>query len=188
MAGDPTGIHARIELPEEGNLSAEGQAVYQSVLKTRGNLEGPFLAWLHSPLLAGAAEKLGQVCRYGTHLKPVESELLILIVAAHMRCAAEWQIHAPIALKAGLDAAAVEALRAGAAPDFPETSLATLYAFARELLTTHRVDDGRFAAAHDAFGTATLVEIVGVLGYYSFAAMTLNAFEMRIEGAADPFA
>ena len=61
-----------------------------------------------------------------------------------------------------------------------------LYDFAHELLTTQRVSARVFAQASETFGTEGVVELVGLLGYYAFAAMTLNAFEMTIETDAAP--
>jgi 4-carboxymuconolactone decarboxylase len=175
-------MRARIALPDPALLTAEGQEIHRSILETRGNVEGPFLAWLHSPGLAGPAQQLGAFCRYGTLLAPDESELLILLVAAHFDCSAEWAIHAPIALRAGIAQAAVNAIarrEPPAAPDLtPRQHLLT--DFTTQLLTTNRVDDIAFAAVTDTFGTQATVELVGVIGYYSLVAMTLNAFAMTV--------
>src|ERR1700676_4154780 len=100
---------SRIPFVDPERLSVAGRDIYASILQTRGNVEGPFLVWLHSPGLAAPAEKLGAFCRYNTSLAKVESELLILTVAAHFRCTGEWQIHAAIALEAGLDSASLDA-------------------------------------------------------------------------------
>lgn len=180
----PSKMRARIALPDPSRLSPEGRRIYESILSTRGNVEGPFLAWLHAPKLADPAERLGAFCRYGTHLQPIESELLILQVAKAFRCDAEWQIHAPIAARAGLSPAVIGDVRAGRKPKLPSERLATLHDFARELLDAQRVSDELFARACGLFDLETVVELVGLLGYYAFVAMTLNAFEMAQESDA----
>ena len=179
-------MRARTTLPRPEDLSDAQRAVYDSILATRGNIDGPFLVWLNSPVLAGHAEKLGAFCRYETSLDRDQVELLILLVAARFRCNGEWAIHAPIALDAGVPAAVIEAIRVGRAPQLDEPGLDVLYRFANVLLRTNRIDDDGFAAAAELFGLPVLVEVVGVLGYYALVAMTLNAFDMDVAGDGPP--
>jgi 4-carboxymuconolactone decarboxylase len=179
-------MKARIDLPKTDQMSAAQRAVYDSILATRGNVDGPFLAWLNSPDLAGHAEKLGAFCRYGTGLDRRETELLILIVAARFRCNGEWRIHLPIALDAGIPAAVAEAIRTGRVPQLDDPRLRALYEFASALLASNRVDDATFAAASALFGAQVLTEAVGVAGYYAMVAMTLNAFEMDVAADGPP--
>jgi 4-carboxymuconolactone decarboxylase len=178
---------SRIPLVRHEELSPAGRDVYQSILKTRGNLDGPFLAWLHSPDLAAPAEKLGAFCRYSTSLAEIESELLILLVAAHFRCGGEWQIHAPIASRAGLDTESIDAIRTGVAPTLASLRLTVLHTFSDELLNHNQISEASFAHARELFGDRGCVEIVGVVGYYSLVAMTMNAFEIRCADGDDPF-
>lgn len=178
-----TQLQSRLALPEVAGFDVEQRAIYESIMATRGNLNGPFLAWMHSPRLASLAEKLGAFCRYDTQLALVESELLILCVASRFQCVGEQQIHEPIAREAGLSDAAIAALRAGRDPEFSEPRLRMLHRVASLLLTTNRIPDSDYAAAEAEFGTTPLVEIVGIIGYYSLVAMTLNAFEMRLPSA-----
>jgi 4-carboxymuconolactone decarboxylase len=179
---------SRIPLVRHEHLSPAGREVYQSILDTRGNLDGPFLAWLHSPGLAAPAEKLGAFCRYSTSLAEIESEFLILLVAAHFRCVGEWQIHVPIASRAGLDTASIDAIQIGVPPAPASPRLSVLHSFSDELLNHNQISEGSFVKAREMFGDRGCVEIVGVLGYYSFVAMTLNAFEIRCTDSGDTFA
>jgi 4-carboxymuconolactone decarboxylase len=178
---------SRIPLADPEQLSTAGRDIYASILKTRGNLDGPFLAWLHSPGLAAPAEKLGAFCRYNTSLAKVESELLILLVAAHFRCAGEWQIHATIAAEAGLDCASIDAILMGLTPTLPSSRLSTLHALSTELLRHNEISRTTFTQAREMFGDPALVEAVGVVGYYSFVTMTLNAFGIQLPDRNDPF-
>jgi 4-carboxymuconolactone decarboxylase len=178
---------SRIPFVDPERLSVAGRDIYASILETRGNVEGPFLVWLHSPGLAAPAERLGAFCRYNTSLTKVESELLILTVAAHFRCTGEWQIHAAIALEAGLDGASIDAIRTGGAPVLRSFRLTLMHALAAELLRHNSISRTTFARARDELGDQEFVETVGVIGYYSFVAMTLNAFEIRYADRDDPF-
>ena len=175
-------MKSRLTLPEPGAMTAEQREIFDSIVATRGNVSGPFLAWMLSPGLAAPAEKLGAFCRYQTGLALVESELLILVVAAAHRCTGEQQIHEPIALQAGLPAQAVQDLREGRRPALATPRLQLLERVAHNLLHAHRIDDALYTEARGVFGEQTLVEVVGVIGYYALVACTLNAFEMRLDG------
>jgi 4-carboxymuconolactone decarboxylase len=155
----------------------------------RGNLNGPFLAWIRTPELAQHAQRLGAFCRYQTGLPLRLSELAILVTAARWRSQAEWYIHHPIALAAGLPSAVADAVLAGIQPAFDDDDDALIYAFATELYETRRVSETTYAAALARFGEATVVNLVGLLGYYALVSMTLNVFGMRADGQAQlPFA
>lgn len=164
-------------------------AVLDEILSgLRGNLAGPFMAWIASPELAEHAQRLGAFCRYRTGLPLRLSELAILVTAAQWRSQAEWQIHCPIAIKAGVSDAVVQALLDGHRPEFADADEALIYEFAIELYDAKRVSDATFNEAVQRFGHETIVNLVGLLGYYALVAMTLNVFEMRAdEDAPLPF-
>lgn len=165
------------------------KAVLAEILSgPRGNLNGPFLGWIASPELAQHAQRLGAFCRYRTGLPLRLSELAILVTAARWRSQAEWHIHHPIALDAGLPAATAEAIRDGVEPAFESDDDALIYAFANELYDARRVSDATFARAEERFGHEVVVNLVALLGYYALVAMTLNTFGMRAEGQTElPF-
>lgn len=173
-------MQSRLHLPAPEAMSPAQKAIHDSVLRTRGNVQGPFLAWLLSPGLADPAQQLGAFCRYGTSLSLQESELLILLVAAHYDCAGEQQIHEPIARKAGLADAVLAAIRAHQPPPLETPRLRLLEEVARELLEAKKLPDALYARAAAELGETTLVELVGVVGYYALVAYTLNAFDMRV--------
>lgn len=174
-------MKSRLALPDVENLSMEQQAIHASIIATRGNLDGPFLAWMHSPAMASHAEKLGSFCRYQTGFSTIESELLILCVAAHFRCVGEQLIHEPIALRAGLSETVIAHLRAGTPPSLTDERLQLLYRLSTELMRENRIGPDSLGAGLAAFGERGMVELVGIVGYYIFVAMTLNAFDMRAE-------
>lgn len=171
-------MQARISVPSEDQMSDAQREIYESILRTRPSIDGPFLAWLHSPGLASPAEKLGAYCRFGAALSQRETELLILVVAARFDCIGEWKIHAPIAAREGLADEAIEAIRTGAEPALADPRDRLLWTLARQLLDTNRIEAALFETARATLGVPALVDVVGIVGYYSFVAMTLNAFEM----------
>jgi 4-carboxymuconolactone decarboxylase len=171
------------------DLDEQQKRVHDAIAKgPRGKVEGPLRVWLNSPAFAERAQALGAFCRFGTSLPPRLSELAILVTGAYWRAGFEWFAHAPIALEAGLDPAAVEAIRTGAEPALGKADERAVYAFSRELLMERRVSQATYELAERALGRTSLVDLVGILGYYGLISMTINAFEVPIpETAKDPF-
>jgi 4-carboxymuconolactone decarboxylase len=174
---------------DESNLTTEQQAVFDRIRAgPRGLVEGPLRVWLASPQLADHAQALGAFCRYGTRLPQRLSELAILIVGAHWQAGFEWHVHAPLAVKAGVEPAVAEAIRRGADPKLERKDEAAVHRFSVELLRRKHVTDEAYAAAEGELGREALVELVGILGYYTLISMTINAFKVPIPGVADdPF-
>ena len=172
------------------SLTPAQRQVHDAIVSgTRGVVEGPLRVWLQSPELAQHAQALGAFCRYGTSLAPRLSELAILVMGAYWRAGFEWHAHAPLALKAGVPAEIVEAIRKGETPHFAEPDMAAVHAVARELLETRGVSEPTYRAAEAQLGRTGVVELVGILGYYTLISMTIKAFEVPVPaGSAEPFA
>lgn len=173
-------IQSRLSELTEATMDDAQRAVLKDILAgPRGNLDGPFLAWIQSPELANHAQRLGAFCRYGTRLELRLTELAILFTAAWWQSQAEWQIHEPIARAAGVTGSVIEALRQQAVPLFVREDEHLVYSLGKSLYETRRIDEILYASAVKAFGEPGVVELVGVFGYYSLVAMTLNVFAVR---------
>lgn len=173
-------IQSRLTSLDEAHMDEAQRAVLKEILSgPRGNLDGPFLAWIHSPELAHHAQRLGAFCRYGTRLELRLTELAILFTAAWWQSQAEWQIHEPIARSAGVSDQVIEALRQETLPPFTQDDERLVYRLGKSLYETRRIDDGLYAQAVQAFGEPAVVELTGVFGYYALVAMTLNVFTVR---------
>jgi len=160
-------------------LSAEQSRVYESIASgPRGGVHGPLAVWLNRPELADKAQELGRYCRYDSSLPPRLSELAILTTARIWDAAFEWQAHEPAARKAGLADAVIKALEEDRDPTFDEQDESVVYRFSRELNLQRSVSDELYQEAEANLGTAALVDLVGVLGYYSLISMTIKAFEV----------
>ena len=86
----------------------------------RGRFGGPFQLLIRAPEICEYASKLGEHLRWGTSLPDRLSELAIITTARFWRAQYEWFAHAPLAEKAGVPAAAVEAIRRGETPSFTQ--------------------------------------------------------------------
>jgi 4-carboxymuconolactone decarboxylase len=181
---------ARTPVLDETTLTPAQQRVFDAIRAgPRGRVQGPLRVWLQSAELADKAQALGAFCRYGTSLPARLSELAILFMGAHWQAGFEWAAHAPIALAAGLDAAAIEAIRTDATPQLADPPARVVHAFAHELLNRRRVSDATYREAVAVLGQTAVVELVGLLGYYTLISMTIVAFGVPDpDGVAPPFA
>ena len=165
----------------------EGRAP-EDLLNSEGGMTGPFNAWLRSPVLGDAAQRVGEAVRFESAIPPQLRELAILIVAAKWKAQYEWWAHERIARREGLDERIIESVKAETLPDLSNPTEAVVYNFARELLDEHRVSDHLYNDAVELLGEAMVVELVILLGYYTLVSMTLNVFEVQVPtGESAPF-
>jgi len=169
----------RLGLPDPARMSEAQRAAYQAIAAgPRGKVEGPLAVWLHSADLADRAQALGAYCRFGSSLPPRLSELAILVMGAYWQAGFEWQIHAPIAEAAGISPSIIAAIKRRELPVFTEPDVQAVHDCVRELLDTRSVSDQTYAIARHALGDRGLVDLVGVLGYYSMISMTIKMFNV----------
>jgi 4-carboxymuconolactone decarboxylase len=171
-------------------LAPEQRRVYDAIVASpRGRVEGPLRVWLTSPDFAERAQNLGVYCRFGSKLPPRLSEIAILVGAAHWRAGFEWWAHANFARAAGHAEPLIEAIRTGATPAFANEDERSVHAVAKELVEQRRLTDATYRKATEVLGTQALVDLVGILGYYTIVAMTIVAFDVPMPpGEPDPFA
>ena len=171
-------------------LTPEQKKVWDDVVAgPRKKMHGPFFIWLHSPELLSRGQNLGLYARFHSSLSPRLSELCILIMAAHWKVSGEWNDHHPIALKNGVDAVALEALRQGRPARFQKDDEAAMYEIAQELLNEHEASDATYRRAVGVLGERGLLDVVAVLGYDSMISISMKAFAMKPPpGEPDPFA
>ena len=153
----------------------------------RGRFGGPFQLLVRAPEVCRHLSRLGEYLRWGSSLEPALSELAICLTARHLRANYEWHAHAPLAVAAGVPAAAIEAVRTGATPHFKARDQALVYRLVTELIDTKRLGDATFAKAVAAFGEAGVVELGTIIGYYTAIGNALNMFEMALPAGAAPY-
>jgi 4-carboxymuconolactone decarboxylase len=172
---------ARLHLPSVDEMTAEQREVHDEVVSgIRGRLVGPLRAVIHSPELARRWSRLGEYLRFSTCLPKRLNELAIIVTARRWNSQLEFLIHGEAAKAAGLDPACVEAIRLGEAPAFTDEADAEVYEFARLLQHTGNVDAVLHAAVTARWGARGVVELTGVIGYYTMVSMTLNVHEIPI--------
>jgi 4-carboxymuconolactone decarboxylase len=185
--------HERLPMPAAHAMSDEQRAAADALIQgPRKGVYGPFLPLLRAPRLLDRVAKMGEYLRFESGLDARIRELVTCAVARHVTNQFEWVMHAPLALKAGVAADTLEALRAGARPkDLPADEEAALD-FTRELLATHGTSEPTYAAALDAFGEAGVVELTSLIGYFVMVCWVMNVARTSAPAAEpgsalDPF-
>lgn len=156
----------------------------------RKSLQGPFNAWLRSPVLADRLQAVGEYIRFETSLPKKLNEFAIIITAREWNSQYEWYVHHPLAIHAGLKPEIAAAVAAGKRPSGMAADEALIYDVTVEL---HRkkgqLSDALFDRARKTFGEQGIVDLIAVNGYYSAVSMTLNVAQVPLPaGEPSPFA
>ncbi len=150
------------------------QAVADFEAARKAPLSGPFQPLLHSPQVMTVARSMGDYLRYKSAIGTTLSELVILITAREWTQDYEWHVHHPIALKAGIKASVADAIAEGRRPQGMSDDEEIVYEFSTELQRTKRVSDATYARAEKRFGKQGVIDLTGVIGYYTLLAMEMN--------------
>jgi len=125
-------------------------------------------------VLMSDARAMGDYLRYQSAIGNRLSEFVILVVAREWTQDYEWSVHAPVARKQGIAPEIIDAIAEGRRPSGMSDDEEICYEFSLELSRNRRVSDKTFARAQKRFGEKGVVDLVGLNGYYSLLAMTLN--------------
>ena len=148
---------------------------------------GPWGLLLRNPELCDRGAQFGTMLRDGTSLPKRLSELAIAVVARFWTAQFEWNAHAPQALRAGVSADAIEAIRTRKPPRFTQADEQAVYDFLSELFETRRVSDKTYRALVEKIGQEAAIELTTLAGFYASIAMLIVAFEVDLpQGVAPP--
>ncbi|MBC5763963.1 carboxymuconolactone decarboxylase family protein [Ramlibacter albus] len=173
--GFAEGAHERLPMPAQDAMNDAQRAAAQALIDgPRKGVYGPFLPLLRSPDLLDRVAKVGEYLRFGSTLDARVRELATCIAARHVHNQFEWVMHAPLARKAGVSEAAIEALRSGARPKQLAKDEECAYDFATELLATNGVSDATYADALAQFGEQGVVELTTLVGYFVMVNWVMN--------------
>jgi 4-carboxymuconolactone decarboxylase len=178
---------ARIPEIPVAQLTDAQRLVHDQIAGARaGAVAGPFAIWLHLPQIADRANQFGNTLRLQGALEKRLFELIVLITARHWSSQYEWFAHEEAALKAGLSAEVVEAIRVRRVPDFTHEDERLIFETVTELYETRTVSQSTYERALKQFGPELLIEAVTTAGFYSMAAMVINSFDAPVPGGRHP--
>jgi 4-carboxymuconolactone decarboxylase len=174
------------EIPADKLSEAQKKAT-EKFREGRGTqIFGPFVPLLRSPELMLADKAMGDYLRFKSVLPPRIREFVILITARHWMQQYEWDVHCPIAIKAGLGQDIAKSVAEGRRPTVMSDDEDAAYEFCVELHRNGSVSDPTYAAALAKFGEQGVVDIVGLSGFYTLQAMILNVARTPLPKGSAP--
>jgi 4-carboxymuconolactone decarboxylase len=156
-----------------GELDPPQKAIADAALASgRKSFDGPLNINLRSPEMARLAGPLTDYLRFkSSAIPPKLKQIAIMLTARFWGGQYVWYSHRQQALDAGLSAAFIDAMAAGARPANMTAEEAVVLDFCEQLLATRQVDDANFRAMADRFGERGIVELVGLMGQYHTLSM-----------------
>jgi len=175
----------RYEQQDPATLNAEQKRVWDACSAgPRGAVPPPVHVWLKSPGLADHAHQLGAHVRFATPFTPRQTEIAILCTARYWTAQFEWAAHVRLGLQAGLTQAQIDAIAERRTPEFDDPDDRLVYEFAHGYYENHRVDDATYERVAKRWGDKGVVDLAGLIGYYSFVSVTLNVFDVPVPPGA----
>ena len=171
-------------ITKKDQVAAKDQPVFDSIVASRGAVQGPFTMFLHSPELAGRLAHLGAYVRFEGSLDMRVRVLTAMTVARELEAVYVWGAQTGGARKLNVPESTITAIRENHSRGIPAED-AQIVDFTRQLMRKHRIDDATAKALIGRFGTDGFIQLTGAIGYYSMLAMTVNACELEAASGAE---
>lgn len=176
------------QLPDPtATLSGAEREVFDHMAKARAVSDGRsalgqvYVQMFNNPGLAEKVGALGEQLRFHGVLTDEVREAVILRVSVKQRYGYEWSHHQHPAKLAGLSQEDLDTLTAGKIPaSLPDAAQAALEAV-DAVLASSSIPAGVQQRVVDAYGTAGVVEIVGLCGLYTIMGFMVAAFDIPLE-------
>ena len=171
-------------ITSKDQVAAKDHATFDSIVASRGAVQGPFTMFLHSPELAGRVAHLGAYVRFEGSLDMRVRVLAAMTVAREFEAVYVWGAQTGGARRQGVPEETITAIRENHLRGVPPED-AEIIEFTQQLLRRHRVDEASFKKMQTRFGNDGLIQLTGAIGYYSLLAMTVNACELEAAPGAE---
>ncbi len=161
-------------IPTEKMTAAQQKVAAEIAAGPRGKVEGPYWPIIRSPGLTESLQEVGAYYRYRCPLDRKINEMAALMAARSWTQQFVWDVHILQALDAGLKKDVALAIAEGRRPAGMAEDEKILYDFVTELLASKGVSDPTYARTVAKFGEPGIIDILGIVGYYSTLAMIMN--------------
>jgi 4-carboxymuconolactone decarboxylase len=169
----------RLPRLQRDECSPEQQHAYDTIMRCRPGVGGPFIPLIRNPALAERVALLGEHLRFHGLLPAVDRELAVLTLSRELGSVLEWVAHVGIARKEGAREEAIAAIHDQLETSALEPREALVIEVARALLRRHVLDDELYRRGEATFGIAAWVELITLLGFYVMIAFLIHAFEIE---------
>ena len=109
-----------------------------------------------------------------------------MVAARHMDSQFEWTMHENVGLEAGLDPAAVEAIKYDRSTEGLQERDALLIRFGRELMRETKLSSQTFQEMIAAFGPEDLITLTQIMGGYTSTALLLRVVDQQLPADREP--
>ena len=171
-------------ITSKSQVAAKDQAIVDTIVKSRGALQGPFTMFLHCPELADRVAHLGAFVRFEGSLDMRVRVLAAMTVARELDALYVWGAQTGAARRLNVPDATIAAIREGHSRGIPAED-AQIVDATRALMQKHRLDDATAKALRARFGDDGFIQLTGTIGYYAMLAMTVNACELEAGPGAE---
>ena len=171
-------------ITDKSQVAAKDQPIVDSIVASRGALQGPFTMFLHSPELAGRHAHQGAYVRFEGSLDMRVRVLAAMTVARELEAVYVWGAQTGGARRLGVPETTITAIRENHSRGVPAED-AQIIDFTRQLMRKHRIDEATVKALIGRFGNDGVIQLTGAIGYYSMLAMTVNACELEAAPGAE---
>ena len=178
-------------IPKEKWTDAQKKAADELAAGPRGAgaVAGPFVPLLRSPEFMNRLQKTGEYVRFQNSIGQKLTEFVILLTARQWTQQYEFDAHQPLALKAGVKQEFITAIMDGRRPTGMAADEEAAYDFCAELRQNQSVSDATYARAVGKFGEQGVIDMTGLVGYYTTLAMIMNVSRAPLpEGKKEPLA
>ena len=171
-------------ITSKDQVAAKDRATFDSIVASRGAVQGPFTMFLHSPEVAGRVADLGAYVRFEGSLDMRVRVLAAMVAARQFEAMYVWGAQTGGARRLGVAEETITAIRDNHSRGVPPED-AQIIEFTRALLRRHRVDEASFKAMQTRFGNDELVQLTTAIGYYTLLCMTVNTCELEAAAGAE---
>ena len=167
----------RLPLPRREDMDEDGKKIYDQVVNNGPGLIGPFAVQMHSPKYQAILRQLNQFLRSeASGLTPHVQEVSVLVACRESNADFEWTAHETLAQKAGVDQKVIDTIKYRKPSAGLPNEDAAIIDLGREIYRQKKVGSETFARANKLYGPSKLINIVGLMGFYSTAAAELQTF------------
>ncbi|HET7084769.1 MAG TPA: hypothetical protein VFI23_08370 [Rhizomicrobium sp.] len=147
---------------------------------SRVGIAGPYHILLRSPQAAQQIINLMDYVRFQSTVPNRLREFAIMIQGRLWRSQVEWAGHYDPAIKAGVSAETLAALKSNKRPTTMKPDEAAVYDFCMELYTKHEVSDGTYDRLHQVLNDQQIVDLTLLSGLYVTVASVMAMAEQGL--------
>lgn len=168
----------RVPLVEPGTRP-ELQEIEARIMGQRGRISLLYQVLLNSAPIASGWERMLTAVRHETVVSDPLRELIILRVAVLNGASFEFEAHAPIAEKAGVPEAKIEAIREAKLPEIFSPEEALVLELTDAMTRDVAVSDALMSRLQQRYDAQALVETVATVAAYNMVSRFLVALKIQ---------